>query len=71
LFQDRSLTKQERIRKLFDDTLQKLSKRVILEKCPDISTSTVEVALASLLKEGYIIKTGAGKNTAYIRNTNK
>lgn len=71
LFQDRSLTKQERIRKLFDDTLQKLSKRVILEKCPDISTSTVELALASLLKEGYIIKTGAGKNTAYIRNTNK
>lgn len=71
LFPDRSLTKQERIRKLFDDTLQKLSKRVILEKCPDISTSTVEVALASLLKEGYIIKTGAGKNTAYIRNTNK
>lgn len=71
LFQDRSLTKQERIRKLFDNTLQKLSKRVILEKFPDISTSTVEVALASLLKEGYIIKTGAGKNTAYIRNTNK
>ena len=32
--------------------------------------STVEVTLASLLKENYIIKIGAGKNTAYIRNTN-
>ncbi|MGL4606468.1 MAG: Fic family protein [Eubacteriaceae bacterium] len=71
LFQDRNLTKPERIKRLFDNTLQKLSKRIILEKCPDISTSTVEVALASLLKEGYIIKIGAGKNTAYIRNTNK
>jgi len=41
---------------------------MILEKCPDISASTVEVTLAALLKEGYIIKTGAGKSTAYVRN---
>jgi len=69
LMQNRSLSKPERIHVLFDSTLQKLSKRIILEKCPDISTSTVEITLASLLKEGHIIKTGAGKNTAYIRNT--
>jgi len=69
LIQNRSLTKPERIRVLFDNTLQKLSKRMILDKCPDISMSTVEVTLGALLKEGYIIKTGAGKNTAYIRNT--
>jgi len=69
LIQDRSLSKPERIRKTFDNTLQKLSKRMILEKCPDIRTSTVEVTLSSLLKEGYIIKLGAGKNTVYIRNT--
>lgn len=71
LMQNRSLSKPERIRKLFDSTLQKLSKRMILEKCPDISTSTVEITLAALLKEGYIIKTGAGKNTVYIRNTDR
>jgi predicted transcriptional regulator len=41
----------------------------VLEKCPDISVSTVEVTLAALLREGYIIKTGTGRNTAYIRNT--
>lgn len=69
LMQDRSLSKPERIRKLFDSSLQKLSKRMILERCPDISQSTVEATLATLLKEGYIIKIGAGKNTAYIRNT--
>ena len=68
LIQNRSFSKPKRIRTLFANTLQKLSKKMILEKCPDISMSTVEVTLAALLKEGYIIKTGAGKNTAYIRN---
>lgn len=67
--QNRNLSKPERIKLLFDNTLKKLSKGDILEKCPDISTSTIEVTLAGLLKEGYIIKTGAGKKTAYIRNT--
>jgi len=65
---DRSITKPARIRMLFDSTLRQLTKRMILEKCPDISASTVEVTLAVLLKEGYIIKTGAGKSTAYVRN---
>lgn len=68
MIQNRNLSKPERIRALFDRTLQKLSKRMIRETCPDISESTIEVALASLLKDGYIIKTGAGKTTAYIRN---
>lgn len=67
--QNRKLSKPERIKLLFDNTLKKLSKRDILEKCPDISISTIEVALAGLLKEGYIIKIGAGKKTTYIRNT--
>ena len=49
--------------------MQTLSKKMILEKCPDISVSTVETALSALLKVGYIVKTKAGKNTAYIRNT--
>ena len=69
LMQDRSLSKPERIRRLFANTLQILSKGLILEKCPDISVSTVEATLAALVKEGYIIKIGAGKTTAYIRNT--
>ena len=68
LIQKRNLSKPERIRMLFANTLQRLSKKMIMEKCPDISMSTVEMTLAALIKEGYIIKTGAGKNTAYIRN---
>jgi len=69
MMQNRNISKPERIRVLFEGTPQKLSKRMILEKCPDISTSTVEITLASLLKEGYIVKVGAGKKTAYYRNT--
>lgn len=71
LMLNRGLSKPDRIRALFDTTLQKLSKKTISEKFPDISTSTIELALASLLKEGHIIKVGAGKTTSYIKNTNQ
>jgi len=71
LSHDKKLTKPERIRKLFDQSLEKLSKKMILERFPDISTSTVEVTLRELVKENYIIKIDAGKNTAYIRNPEK
>ena len=64
-----TLPKTERIKVLFDNTLKKLSKKDILEKCPDISMSTFEITLSNLFKDSYIIKTGAGRSTAYIRNT--
>lgn len=69
--QKRSLSKPERIKYLFENSLSKFSKKDILEKCPDISISTIEVTLSQLLKENYLIKIGAGKNTTYIRNTKK
>ena len=71
LMQNRSLSKPEQIRVLFDSTLKQLSKHEITEILPHISTSTIELALASLVKEGAILKIGSGKNTAYIRNTNQ
>ena len=61
--QNKQLSKSERIKKL--------SKKDIKEQCPDISISTIEVVLHNLLQEEYIIKVGAGKNTSYIRNTEK
>jgi Fic family protein len=67
---NRSLSKSERVRLLFENSLQKLSKKDILEKCPDISMSTVELTLSELSKNGYIVKTGSGRSTAYIRNLN-
>jgi Fe2+ or Zn2+ uptake regulation protein len=66
--QYRKLSKPERVRKLFDSTMQKLSKKEIHAKCPDISISTIETTLLALVKEGYIHKLGAGKSTTYVRN---
>jgi Fic family protein len=67
LMQDTSLSKPERIKKLFDNTLGKLSKQMIAEKCPDISTTTIEQTLGNLLKADYIVKVGSGRSTAYIK----
>lgn len=39
----------------------------IMESCPDISKVTVERTLTQLVKNGLIIKIGAGPSTAYIR----
>ena len=69
LMQDTSLSKPARVKRLFDNALSKLSKRMIADKCPDISIMTIEQTLGALLKEGYIVKVGSGKNTAYIKKT--
>jgi len=67
LMANKHLSKPERIRALFAGTLGKLSKQDILDRLPNISTSTVETTLAMLLKEGYITRLGAGKRTSYIK----
>ena len=62
------LSKPARIKKLFSDSLSRLSKSDILEKCPDISKVTVEKTLGKLLKEGYILKIGKGRATKYTKS---
>ncbi|NLB23691.1 MAG: Fic family protein, partial [Clostridium sp.] len=62
--------KSERVKDLFDKTLGKLSKRAIADHYPDISVTTIEKALGDLLKAGYIRKIGAGRGTAYVKNSN-
>lgn len=65
LLTDRKVSKEDRIRHLFENRSGTLSKRQLLELCPDISTTTVERALKTLLDAGVIGKTGAGPGTAY------
>jgi predicted transcriptional regulator len=48
-------------------TLGTLTKQDILDRLPDTSVSTVEAALAMLLKEGFIARKGAGKRTGYVK----
>jgi Fic family protein len=38
-----------------------------MEATPDISKVTVERTLTSLVKSGYIVKIGAGRNVAYAK----
>ena len=51
---------------MIQNTVDKINKKEILEKCPDISTKTVERALTDLVKEGLIEKVGASSATAYV-----
>ena len=69
--QNRKLSKPERVKNLFIKRVGKLSKSEIAIICPDISISTIETTLAALVKEGFVLKVGAGKNTAYIRDSKK
>lgn len=63
-----NLSKSERVAKIIEDTLGKVTKQDILEKCPDISETTVQRALADLLKKHKIIKISGGRYTSYIWN---
>lgn len=60
------LSKTERVEAVLRDRLGKVTKADIAEACPDISATTIERALSSLLKAGKIEKTGGGRGTAYV-----
>lgn len=62
------LSKPEKVAKIIEDTLCKVTKKDILEKCPDISETTVQRTLAELLKTHKIIKLSGGRYTSYIWN---
>ena len=66
-----NLSKPERIREIIKDTLGRITKSQIMEKCPDISQITVQRALNELLKNGEILKIGGGRYTAYTWNHEK
>lgn len=63
---NQGLTKSERVKHVFDTKVGKVSKSDITKLCPDISVTTIEKALSELLKDGYIVKVGGGRSTAYI-----
>lgn len=61
------VTKAQRIRQLFDQSIGKLTKADILAHCPDISVAMVEKTLKELLDSGVIAKIGSGRTTAYTK----
>ena len=64
---NRSLSKPDRIKAVIDNKVGKITKKEIMELCPDISKVTVERTLTKLVKSGYIAKVGAGPSTGYVR----
>jgi Fic family protein len=66
-----NMSKPERIREIIKETLGKITKTEIMQKCPDISQVTVQRALNELVTSGEILKIGGGRYTAYTWNHNK
>ena len=64
---NRKLSKPERIKAVIDQKVGKITKKEIMELCPDISKVTVERTLTELVKSEYIAKVGSGPSTAYVR----
>lgn len=63
-----NLSKPERIARIIEDKLGKITKQEILQKCPDISETTVQRTLNELVKKHKIIKQSGGRYTSYIWN---
>lgn len=62
----RKMSKPGRIKAVLEATFGKITKKEIMDRCPDISQVTVERTLTQLVKEGSIIKIGAGPASAYV-----
>lgn len=71
LLSNRDLSKPEQVRETIKDTLGKITKTEIMQKCPNISQVTVQRALNELTKSGEILKLGGGRYTTYVWNREK
>jgi Fic family protein len=65
---EKKSTSYERIQSIFDNNIGKITKSDIKEKCPDLSQTTIELALSKLLKNSHIKKIGSGRYTSYIKD---
>lgn len=59
-------SKPERVFQILQNTPGKITKREIMQSCPDISQVTVERTLARLVKDGSIKKIAAGPASGYM-----
>ena len=65
------MSKPERVREIIKNTVGKISKTEIMQKCPDISQVTVQRTLKELQDKGEIIKISGGRYTEYSWNWEK
>lgn len=65
---ENNLSKPDKVAKIIEDTVGKITKQQILEKCPNISDTTVQRALNQLVKQNKIKKISGGRYTSYVWN---
>jgi Fic family protein len=63
----KKVTKQQRVEATVLNSLLPISKQEVCYVLPDVSPTTVEYALAGMIKGGLIEKVGTGRNTKYIK----
>ena len=61
------VSKRGRIEATVLNSLLPISKREVCYILPDISPTTVEAVIASMLKSGAVVKVGSARNTKYVR----
>ncbi len=65
IVENKKITAYDRIVSIFKDNIIPLDKSFIINKCPDISETTIERTLNRLLKENKIVKISGGRYTKY------
>ena len=68
LLTNKGLSKPDRIREIIRGTTGKITKKEIMEKCPDISNITIQRTLADMVRKNEIIKISGGRYTSYAWN---
>lgn len=64
----KGVSKPDRVREVIKNKLGKITKREIVEQCPDIAEITIMRTLAELQQNGEIKKLGGGRYTSYVWN---
>ena len=62
------MSKPKQVREVIRKHIGKITKSQIMEKCPDISVTTIQRTLADLLKNNEIIKLSGGRYASYVWN---
>ena len=71
IWSKKPLAKTERVAEIIKNTLGAMTKKQIVEQCPDIAEITVQRTLAELVEKGDVIKIGGGRYTTYVWNEDK
>lgn len=71
LLGDSGLSKPDRVRRMIQGYIGKITKADLMAQFPDISQKTIERALKDLLDSGDIVKVSSGRYAAYVWNWDK